>query len=105
MTTTYDPAYWEALRANRGSTPTRVGAERWWDMLEVMYPRNWRTTANDDYERFAVDEPMTADLYVWLVRIGQHDTPTVEYWKMIAPDDSTDDDLMARIDAARKVPA
>lgn len=105
MTTTYDPAYWDALRANRGSTPTRVDDQCWWDMLEVMYPRNWRDSEADDYECFAVDEPMTADLYVWLVRIGQHDTPTVEYWKMIAPDGIDDAGLMARIDAARKVPA
>ncbi len=102
MTTTYDPAYWDALRANRGSTPKRVDEQRWWDMLEVMYPRNWRNPEADDYECFAVDEPQTGDLYTWLVRIGQHDTPSVEYWEFIAPDESTDADLLARIDAARR---
>jgi hypothetical protein len=105
MTTTYDPAYWEALRANRGSAPTRVDAERWWDMLEVMWPRNWRSPESDKFECFAVNEMQTDDLYTWLVRIGQHETLSVEYWEFIAPDDSTDADLMARIDAARKVPA
>ena len=101
MADDYDPEYWRALRANRGSTPTRVDAEVWWDRLETLYPRNWRDNEADDYERFAINEPMTADLYTWLVRIGQHDTPSVEYWKMIAPDESTDADLLARIDAAR----
>jgi hypothetical protein len=98
----YDPAYWDALRANRGSTPKRVDEERWWDMLEVMYPRNWRCPASDEFECFAVDEPQTADLYTWLVRIGKHDTPSVEYWEMIAPDESTNADLLAGLDAARR---
>lgn len=66
-----------------------------------MYPRNWRNPESDDYECFAVDEPQTGDLYTWLVRIGQHDAPSVEYWEFIAPDESTDADLLARIYAAR----
>lgn len=99
--TDYDFDYWSALRANNGSAAKRVDEERWWDMLEVMYPRNWRPSASDEFECFAVDEPQTADLYTWLVRIGKHDTPSVEYWEMIAPDESTNADLLARVDTAR----
>ena len=102
MADDYDPEYWRALRANRGSTPTRVDAEVWWARLEVMYPRNWRNPEADDYECFAVDEPQTTDLYTWLARVGQHDMPGVEYWEFIAPDESTDADLLVRIDEARR---
>ena len=101
LRTAYDPDYWDNLRANNGDTPHRVDEARWWDMLEVMFPRNWRHNDDDNLEVFAVDEMQTAGLYTFLVRIGQHDTPTVEYWEMIAPDESTDADLLARIDAAR----
>lgn len=96
--TLYDDAYWEALRYNRGSVPQRVDEARWWDMLEVMYPRNWRRAQDESFELFAVDEPQTADLYTWLVRIGEH-----EYWELIAPDRSTNADLLARIAKAKEV--
>ena len=101
--TLYDDAYWEALRYNRGSVPQRVDAARWWDMLAVMYPRNWRRAQDESFELFAVDEPQTADLYTWLVCIGAHDTPTVEYWELIAPDRSTNAGLLERIAKAKEV--
>ena len=100
--TLYDDAYWEALRYNRGSVPQRVDEARWWDMLEVMYPRNWRHNDDDTFECFAVDEPQTGDLYTWLVRIGKHGDRAVEYWEMIAPDRSTNADLLARIAKAKE---
>lgn len=102
-TTTYDADYWEALRYNRGSVPKRVDEARWWDMLEVMYPRSWRRAQDETFELFAVDEPQTGDLYTWLVRIGEHDTPTVEYWELIAPDRSTNAGLLERIAKAKEV--
>ena len=100
--TPYDPAYWQALRYQRGSVPKRVDETRWWDMVGVMYPRNWRDNEEDTFECFAVNEMQTADLYTWLVRIGGHDTPTVEYWEMIAPDRSTNAGLLARIAKAKE---
>ena len=102
-TTTYDDAYWEALRYNRGSVPKRVDEARWWDMLEVMYPRNWRRAQDETFELFAVDEPQTGDLYTWLVRIGEHGARDVEYWEMIAPDRSTNAGLLERIAKAKEV--
>lgn len=100
--TLYDAAYWEALRYNRGSVPQRVDEARWWDMLEVMYPRNWRRAQDESFELFAVDEPQTGDLYTWLVRIGEHGDRAVEYWEMIAPDRSTSEGLLARIAKAKE---
>ena len=99
--TLYDAAYWEALRYNRGSVPQRVDEARWWDMIGVMYPRNWRHSMDDTFEVFALNEMQTADLYTWFVRIGKSGTPTVEYWEMIAPDRSTDKGLLARIAKAK----
>lgn len=102
-TTDYDPAYWQALRYHRGDVPKRVDEARWWDMLEVMYPRNWRRAQDESFELFAVDEPQTGDLYTWLVRIGEHGARDVEYWELIAPDRSTNADLLARIAKAKEV--
>lgn len=99
-TTDYDPAYWQALRYHRGDVPKRVDEARWWDMIGVMYPRNWKHYG-DDIEVFALNEMQTADLYTWFVRIGKSGTPTVEYWEMIAPDRSTDKGLLARIAKAK----
>ena len=101
MSTTYNDAYWQALRYHRGSVPKRVDETRWWEMLGVMYPRNWRYNADDTFEVFAVDEMQTEDLYTWFVRIGKSDTPTVEYWEVIAPDRSTNKGLLARIARAK----
>lgn len=104
-TTDYDPAYWQALRYHRGDVPKRVDEARWWDMIGVMYPRNWRHSMDDTFEVFALNEMQTADLYTWFVRIGKSGTPTVEYWEMIAPDRSTDKGLLARIAKAKDAAA
>jgi hypothetical protein len=72
-------------------------------MLAVMYPRSWRRAQDESFELFAVDEPQTADLYTWLVCLGAHDTPTVEYWELIAPDRSTNAGLLERIAKAKEV--
>lgn len=100
MTTTYDPAYWDALRANRGDTPRRVDEQRFWDMLEVLPPADW--THGTHFECFRVDEAQTADLYTWMVRIGKLDEDP-EFWEMIAPRSMRQDPrgLIARIETAR----
>lgn len=99
----YDPAYWEALRANDGDTPHRVDSERFWDMLGVLFPEDW--TRGDTFECFRVPECQTADLYTWLVRLGAHDDAGAEYWEMIAPRSMTPQGLFSRIQTAIRLGA
>jgi hypothetical protein len=97
--TTYDPAYWAALRANDGDTPARVSEQRFWDMLEVLPPADW--THGKAFECFRVIEAQTADLYTWLVRIGKLDEGA-EFWEMIAPRSMTPAGLLSRIETAQR---
>lgn len=97
---TYDAAYWEALRTNRGDTPRQVTEARFWEMLEVLPPEDW--TRGDRFECFRVIEAQTADLYTWMVALGRAGHDGAEYWEMIAPRSMTPADLAARIDAARE---
>lgn len=92
---TYDPTYYENLRANRGDIPHRVDEARFWEMLEVLPPEDW--TRGDNFECFRVMEAQTADLYTWLVRLGN------EYWEMIAPRSMAPYELGARIETARRL--
>lgn len=92
---TYDPTYYENLRANRGDIPHRVDEARFWEMLEVLPPEDW--TRGDNFECFRVMEAQTADLYTWLVRLGD------EYWEMIAPRSMAPYELGARIETARRL--
>ena len=98
---TYDAAYWEALRANRGDTPHQVSEARYWDMLEVLPPEDW--TRGDNFECFRVMEAQTADLYTWLVALGRPGDDGAEYWEMIAPRSMTPQGLAARIETARRL--
>ena len=92
---TYDPTYYENLRANRGDIPHRVDEARFWEMLCVLPPEDW--TRGDNFECFRVMEAQTADLYTWLVRLGD------EYWEMIAPRSMAPYELGARIETARRL--
>lgn len=94
---TYDSTYYENLRANRGDIPHRVDEARFWEMLEVLPPEDW--TRGDNFECFRVMEAQTADLYTWLVRLGD------EYWEMIAPRSMAPHELGARIETARRLEA
>lgn len=95
MASTYDPTYYENLRANLGDTPHRVSEARFWEMLEVLPPADWKK--GDQWECFRVIEAQTADLYTWLVRLGD------EHWEMIAPRDMAPYELAARIETARRL--
>ena len=97
---TYDAAYWEALRANRGDTPQQVNEARFWEMLEVLPPEDW--TRGDNFECFRVCECQTADLYTWMVALGRAGHDGAQYWETIAPRTSTPADLLARIERARE---
>lgn len=96
----YDPAYWEALRANRGDIPHEVDEARFWEMLEVLPPEDW--TRGDNFECFRVMEAQTADLYTWLFCIGRPGRDGAAYWEMIAPRSMTPQGLLSRIETARR---
>lgn len=49
--------------------PSRVTKERWWDMLEVLYPARWEHLEGS--EIFMMPECITINLYTFGVRIGE----------------------------------
>lgn len=49
--------------------PSRVTKERWWDMLEVLYPARWEHLAGS--EVFMMPECITGTFYTFGVRIGE----------------------------------
>lgn len=101
MQTSYDPVYWENLRANDGDIPREVAESRFWEMLEVLPPADW--TRGDNFECFRMIECQTADLYTWLFCLGKPGRDGAQYWEMIAPRTMTPSDLLARIETARRV--
>ena len=96
----YDPAYWENLRANDGDIPHRIDRARFWELLEVLPPANWRDEPH--FECFRLIECQTADLYTWCVRLGREDSEECEYWEMIAPRSSSPGALMLGIEIAKR---
>ncbi len=53
--------------------PQRVTRERWWELLEVLFPARWeqQVGGNSDHEIFMVPECITSTLYTFGVRIGE----------------------------------
>ena len=49
--------------------PQRISRERWWELLEVLYPARWQRTS--EFEVFMVPECITIDLYTFGVRINE----------------------------------
>jgi|688.fasta_scaffold165800_5 hypothetical protein len=49
--------------------PQRVTRERWWELLEVLFPARWENTPEG--EIFMVPECITSCLYTFGVRIGE----------------------------------
>ena len=49
--------------------PSRVTKERWWELLEVLYPARWEHVAGS--EVFMMPECITGTLYIFGVRIGE----------------------------------
>ncbi len=62
--------------------PAEVNEARWWDLLEAMFPMNWRGTGSAE-ESFMLAECYTGSLHVCMVRIGDR------YAEMIRPKSST----------------
>jgi hypothetical protein len=89
----------ELMRRNNGEPPREIDAERYDYLLCVLPPANW-TRGKGNFSCFMVDECQTAKLYTWCARLddGTH-------WEMIAPEDSTPSELLAKIETARRVSA
>ena len=59
--------------------PSRVTKERWWEMLEALYPARWEhipgggssLQINEGAEIFMMPECITSTLYTFGVRIGE----------------------------------
>jgi hypothetical protein len=49
--------------------PSRVTKERWWELLEVLYPARWEQLEGS--EVFMVPECITSTIYTFGVRIGE----------------------------------
>ena len=49
--------------------PSRVTKERWWELLEVLYPERWEHL--EGAEIFMMPECLTGSLYLFGVRIGE----------------------------------
>ena len=49
--------------------PSRVTKERWWEMLEVLFPARWEQL--EGAEIFMMPECITSTLYTFGVRIGE----------------------------------
>jgi hypothetical protein len=59
----------ELARQRLCKGPQRVSRERWWELLEVLYPARWEATS--EFEVFMVPECIAADLYTFGVRINE----------------------------------
>ena len=87
---------YELMRRNNGEPPREIDADRYDELLCVLPPANW-TRGKGDFSCFMVDECQTANLYTWAVRDNGR------YWEMIAPEDSTPAELLAKIETAKRL--
>lgn len=83
-----------AMRRNRGEAPHEISEDRFWYLLEVLPPADW--TRGRSFECFRVIECETDDLYTWAARLDGR------YWEMVAPQDSTPAELLAKIYTAAR---
>jgi len=59
----------ELVRQRYCKGPSRVTKERWWDLLEVLYPERWEHL--EGAEIFMMPECISGNLYMFGVRIGE----------------------------------
>ena len=86
-----------AMRRNRGEPARQIDEERFDYLLGVLPPAKW--TRWKGFECFRVDECQTADLFTWCARITENGHNL--YWEMIAPADSTVNEIHLKISIAR----
>lgn len=63
----------DLARSRHCHGPQRVTRERWWELLEVLYPARWemQVGGNKEHEVFMMPECITSSLYTFGVRIGE----------------------------------
>lgn len=87
---------WEVMgqrrRAHYTQGPAEITKERWWYLLEVLPPMNWRNRGHT--ESFMLSEFDTDDITCCCVRIG------TRYWSCHQPDSTTHDQLVQLVRAA-----
>jgi hypothetical protein len=105
MSQDYEMTDWaqryEDMRRNRGEPAREIDEDRFYEMLEVLPPANWSRL--NGFECFMVDECQTLDLYTWCARITENGHES--FWEMIAPEDSTPSEILAKVCTAQRVSA
>ena len=92
---------YEAMRRNRGEPAQEIDEERFDYLLCVLPPAHW--TRGREFSCFMVDECQTADLFTWCARLTENDLDT--YWEMIAPENSTPAEILAKVYTAQRLAA
>ena len=59
----------DLARQKECNGPSRVTKERWWELLEVLFPARWEQL--EGAEIFMMPECITSTLYTFGVRIGE----------------------------------
>ena len=95
----YHALRFEAMRRNNGEAAHRITRERFWELLEVMWPRRW-DRVDPNFEFFSMTElwcagESGAGLYTFCVRYndGAHDN----YFEMISPGDASVSELRLKV--------
>jgi hypothetical protein len=101
MSQDYEMTDWaqryEDMRRNRGEPAREIDEDRFYEMLEVLPPAKWSRLKG--FECFMVIEAQTEDLYTWCARITENGRES--FWEMIAPGDSTINEIHLKISIAR----
>lgn len=89
---------YDTIRRECGSPAIEIDQPRFWELLEVMWPRGWY---RDDpaLEFFAVDEPVCGSeagtIYRYAVRIRT--AKADRFFEFHAPDNATPAEILSRV--------
>lgn len=94
----YNDSRFEAMYRNNGEPAHRIDRSRFWEMLEVMWPRRWQN--EPVFEFFSVDEPYCGSacgktLYLFCARINIEGED--HYFEMISPEDATVSEIVLKV--------
>lgn len=90
---------YEDMRTNRGEPAREIDEARYYELLEILPPANW--TRGKGFSCFMVDECQTADLFTWCA-YDTNDAGRVTYWEMIAPRNSTPQEILCKVITAQR---
>lgn len=80
---------YELMKINGGEPAKEVTQDRFWYLLEVLYPENWHRS--EYFECFMVSECITSDLHTWCARLD--DAGESRYFELVTTCKSTPDDI------------